>query len=266
MAELTTSDLRFTRPEIEELFAVTYGQPLDEHARDVVVERTQGWAASLQLVSASIAVSRPSEVAAFIEALSGATGPIYDFLAEEVLTRMSPLAQRVLVHASLVDLVTPELVTAALSVSSEDVGLEAVGTHLEDARLLGLLGESVGSAGARIHPLFRQFLEHQLAGTAPPEQIRAMHKAIAQAAEPTAWLAAAKHYALAGEPEAAMRVLGSAASEALGTGAWGGAVEVIALMPDTSPPPAVEVIKARALISSGRSRAALDTPRQDRQR
>jgi hypothetical protein len=84
-----------------------------------------------------------------------------------------------------------------------------------------------------------------------------MHLAVAQAAEKSAWLAAAKHYALADAPGDAMRVLGSAASEALGTGAWGSAVEVIGLMPDTPPPPAVEVIKARALISGGRPREAL---------
>ena len=46
--------------------------------------------------------------------------------------------------------------------------------------------------------------------------------------------------------------MGGAASEALGTGAWGAAAEVVASMPDTPPPPAVEVIKARALTSSGR--------------
>ena len=55
-----------------------------------------------------------------------------------------------------------------------------------------------------------------------------MHAAIARAAENNAWLAAAKHYALAGQSNQAMRVLGSAAGEALGTGAWGAAVAVIA--------------------------------------
>ena len=147
-----------------------------------MTERTQGWAASLQLVSASIAVSRPSEVGAFIEALSGATGPIYDFLAEEVLTRMSPMTQRILVHASILDLVTPSLVAAALSATSEATDLETVATHLRDAQSLGLLGDSAdASTGARMHPLFRQFLEHQLEQTTPPDRIRAMHLAVAQA-------------------------------------------------------------------------------------
>jgi DNA-binding SARP family transcriptional activator len=93
-----------------------------------------------------------------------------------------------------------------------------------------------------------------------------MHLAVAQACGSGAWLAAAKHYALAGQPEDAMRVLGSAASDALGTGAWGAAVEVLALMPDTPPPPAVDVIKARALASDGQPDEAvqvLDSIRVD---
>ena len=101
-------------PEIEQLFSTTYGQPLDDEACRIIAERTEGWAAGLQLVAASIAVSQPSEVAAFISALSGATGPIYDFLAEEVLTRLSPETQRVLMHASFVDRVEPEYVVPHL--------------------------------------------------------------------------------------------------------------------------------------------------------
>ena len=100
---LTIDDLRFSLAEIERLFTTTYGQPLDGDACQVIAERTEGWAAGLQLVAASISVSQPHEVAAFISALSGATGPIYDFLAEEVLTRLAPETQRVLMHASLVD-------------------------------------------------------------------------------------------------------------------------------------------------------------------
>ena len=87
---LNIDDLRFTLAEIEQLFATTYGQPLSGETCRIIAERTEGWAAGLQLVAASIAVSQPDEVVDFIRALSGAVGPIYDFLAEEVLTRSGP--------------------------------------------------------------------------------------------------------------------------------------------------------------------------------
>ena len=253
VAELTIDDLRFTRDEVEDLFAITYGQPLDDEAYDVVMERTEGWAASLQLVAASIAVTTPGEVRDFISALSGATAPIYDFLAEEVLTRLSPSTQQVLMHASLIDRVRPELVRAALAVSEGPTQDDTVETALDEAEALGLLGSRSRSSnsGRRIHPLFRDFLRLHLEQEVPLDLIRAMHGEVALAAEPTDWLVSARHFALAGRPADGMRVLGSAASAALGTGAWGAAVEIIDLMPDAAPPAAVKVIQARALVSDG---------------
>jgi DNA-binding SARP family transcriptional activator len=253
VSELTIDDLRFTRTEIDDLFTVTYGQPLDEAACSVVVDRTEGWAASLRLVAASIAVTQPNQVANFIDALSGASAPIYDFLAEEVLARMSPSTQRVLMHAALIDRVRPELVSAALSVTDYADEAATVGFALDDAEALGLLGSRSRSSsnGRRIHPLFRDFLQAYLGREVSSAQVRAMHCAIAKAAEPSDRLVAAKHFALADMPEDGLRVLGSAAGETLGTGAWGAAVEIVDLMPDTPPPVAVKVIKARALISDG---------------
>ena len=253
VSELTVDDLRFTRAEIEDLFAVTYGQPLDDAACDIVADRTEGWAASLQLVAASIAVTQPSRVSAFIDALSGAEAPIYDFLAEEVLTRLSPSTQQVLMHAALIDRVRPELVSAALSVTSDAPTAATVALALDDGEVLGLLGSRSKSSnsGRRIHPLFREFLRVHLDRAVTSAQISAMHCAIAIAAEPSDRFVAAKHFALAGMPDDGLRVLGSAASEALGAGAWGTAVEIVSMMPDTSPPVAVKVIQARALISDG---------------
>jgi ATP/maltotriose-dependent transcriptional regulator MalT/DNA-binding SARP family transcriptional activator len=250
VSELTIDDLRFTYDEIDELFSTTYGQPLDTDACRIIAERTEGWAASLQLVSASIAVSQPSEIASFIHALSGATGGIYDFLAEEVLTRLSSTTQRILMRAALVDRVRAEYVSAALDACDTPAAPGDVDQALDEAEALGLLGaRGPVSGGRRIHPLFREFLLLHLDLDEPTERIREMHQAIARRAESLDWLVAAKHYALAGESAEGMRVLGSAASEALGTGAWGTAVEIIDLMPDTSPPAAVKVIQARALIS-----------------
>ena len=221
VAELTIDDLRFTLEEIEELFSNTYGQPLDAAACRTIARRTEGWAASLQLVSASIAVSRPNEVAGFIEALSGATGPIYDFLAEEVLTRLSPQTQRILMHASLVQRVRPQYVVAALAADGLEGDMGAVGSALDEAEGLGLLGGRASISGGRgMQPLFREFLEVQLERAAQPKQIRAMHLAIAREAEADDWLMAARHFAHAREEAETMRVIGSADSEALGNGAW----------------------------------------------
>ena len=204
-------------------------------------------------------MSRPGEVAGFIRALSGATGPIYDFLAEEVLTRLSPLTQRILMHASLVDRVRAQYVAAALEANDAGDDLPAIGSALDEAEALGLLGGRTGtSSGRRMHPLFREFVGVHLERDVPATRIRAMHLAIAREAESDDWLTAARHYARAEEDGECMRVLGSAASEALGTGAWGAAVEILDLLSATDAPPAVRVIRARALISDEHLEDALD--------
>ena len=164
IAELTSTDLRFTRSEIEELFSSTYGQPLAQETCDIVEGRTEGWAASLQLVSASIATSRPSEVDQFIEALSGAEGPIYDFLAEEVLTRLTETTQRVLVHASLAGpgdngARSRRRCRPRARRSRSRRSKQAFATSRTSA--WSRSGDEAG-ASTRLHPLLRQFLEHQL--------------------------------------------------------------------------------------------------------
>ena len=258
LAELGTDDLRFTRVEIEELFRSVYRQPLDADALHIVEERTEGWAASLQLVSASIAASRPSQVAGFIQALSGAQRPIYDFLAEEVMTRLSPATQRVLTAASLLEQVAAPLVVAALSATPTPMTADDVVVGLREAESLGLLTRRHAATGeVRFHPLLRQFLERQLEQTLSAADIKAVHRAIASAAEASDWLAAGRHYALARESAEAMRVLGAAAYQALGTGTWGAAAEIIDSVPDATPPPAVQVLRARTLGSEGQPAAAL---------
>ena len=165
---LSVDDLRFTLSEIEQLFARTYGQPLDDEACQIIAERTEGWAAGLQLVAASIAVSQPHEVGGFIRALSGAKGPIYDFLAEEVLTRLSPETQRILMHASLVDRVLTEYVTIALETGGTSYERNVIEAALDRAECLGLLGvRSEVSGGRRMQALFREFLQVHLEREVP---------------------------------------------------------------------------------------------------
>ena len=254
---LATADLRFTRPEMEEMFEAQ-GRSIGSSNYDVIEKRTEGWAASLQLISASIASSPSDDVDLFINALSGAEGPLYDFLAEEVLSRLSPESQRVLIHASLLEPVRAELVTAALSATSEPVGVDSVAAALLSVESIGLLspGHKAGD-GYHLHPLLKQFLGRELAESSSEKTVAAMHLAVAEAAEESDWLTAAKHYAAGVKPEEAMRVLDVAAVEALGSGAWGAASVVIERIPDRSQTPSVRIIRARALTAEDDPESAL---------
>ncbi|MEX2010794.1 MAG: AAA family ATPase, partial [Chloroflexota bacterium] len=85
VAELMTDDLRFNDAETERLFRETYGQPLEPDVLDDLSRRTEGWAASLQLVQAAIRHRGAGEIRSFVRSISGAEGALYDYLAEEVV-------------------------------------------------------------------------------------------------------------------------------------------------------------------------------------
>jgi DNA-binding SARP family transcriptional activator len=258
VAQLTTDDLRFSRDETTQLFAVAYGRPLDPDLLGEVDARTEGWGASLQLVYSSIRTRPETETRAFIHSLSGAEGSLYDYLAEEVLSGLAPLLQRTLTHASLLDRVVPGLVVAILSVHGDPPSGDDVMALLEEADDLGLMGRSAaGSTSRRFHPLLREFLARQLETSSTPALRCEMHLRVARVAEPTDWLTACHHYIEAGAPTEAMRVLNDSATAALGKGAWGPVGELLLRMEDLEPPPAVQVIRARGMVASGDPEGAL---------
>src|SRR5688500_18639460 len=53
-ADLRTDDLRFSETEIDELFRRIYDNPLDTVELCDIDRRTEGWAASLQLIEVSL--------------------------------------------------------------------------------------------------------------------------------------------------------------------------------------------------------------------
>ncbi len=94
VAELTADDLRFDLDETERLFRDTYGRALETDVLADLADRTEGWAASLEMVNAAMRDRPPSEVRAFVRNLTGAHGDLYDYLAEEVVGDLDEQTQQ----------------------------------------------------------------------------------------------------------------------------------------------------------------------------
>ncbi|HET9522551.1 MAG TPA: hypothetical protein VFO73_15995, partial [Candidatus Limnocylindrales bacterium] len=105
MAELLTTDLRFSDAETAALFNETYGRPLEPDVLADLSKRTEGWAASLYLVQAALRDRSGAETRAFIRRLSGAHSEIYDYLAEEVVGDLSEEHQQFLMRTSILQVV-----------------------------------------------------------------------------------------------------------------------------------------------------------------
>ena len=113
LAEIGTDELRFSRGETDQLFAESYGTPLDADVLENLDDRTRGWAASLQMFHGSIRGRSQAAVRALARQLSGANSPLYDFLAEEVLANLPRHLELFLLRSSIVERVTAATVVVA---------------------------------------------------------------------------------------------------------------------------------------------------------
>jgi len=225
VAELHTDDLRFDAAETEQLFRETYDIRIEPSMLAELSRRTEGWAASLQLVRSALNDRDPAQIRAFISSLSGAEGHLYDYLAEEVIGDLPEDLQRFLMRTSVLDAVDLFLGPVAAGVSVEEAR-----ALVELAERRGLLGRTGGSI-ARAHPLVRDFLKARLDRAIGTEGIRDIHKKIAQAADGSDWRAASQHYVAGGDPESARRVLAGSIEAIVATGAFAAADDVMGSLP-----------------------------------
>ena len=253
VASIDSTDLRFTRDELETLFADGFGQPLEPDILDMLERRTEGWAACIQLLQSTLRDMRAVEIRRFVEHLSVTDGPVYAYLAQEVLREARPDLRAFLVRSSILEPVVPELVIAAMSDLARPPSDADVRALIRRAYEVGLLSKRDAASGAfRFHPLLREFLQGQLARESSASDLAAIHVRVAQVAEPEDWLVACRHYLAGADQASAVRLLDRSVLTAVGTGAWGQAAEIVAALRGATAAPDVEVILAMEEIEEGR--------------
>lgn len=262
VVELTTGDLRFDEAETEQLFRETYRRPLDA---DVLVDlgsRTEGWAASLQLVQTALRDRSAVEIRTFIRNLTGAQGDLYDYLAEEVVGEQDAATQQFLMRTSILQVVDPERSGVVTGVEA-DAGRR----HIEAAERLGLLSRrgSGATLAHRYHPLVRDFLQDRLRREIGERGLIDLHRQVAMWADSRDWRLAAFHYGAAGDLDAVRRVLTAAIQTIMSTGEYELAESLIDQYAPSDHDVVYEVIRSRMDVLRGdldrateRARTAFD--------
>ena len=227
VAELATDDLRFDAVETERLFRETYEMALEPSVLAELGRRTEGWAASLQLVRSALHDRDAVQVRTFISSLSGAEGHLYEYLAEEVIGDLPADLQQFLMRTSVLDTVDLTLGSVAAGVS-----LEEARTFIEAAERQGLLGRKGGLMRhvVRAHPLVRDFLRARLLRSEGTTRVTEIHGRVARRAESIDWEVAARHYVASGDDESARRVVDESLEPILAKGSFAAAREVTAGM------------------------------------
>jgi DNA-binding SARP family transcriptional activator len=253
LAELRTRDLQFSEAEISDLFSSGLRESLDQESVGVLNRRSEGWAASLELIRTAVRDRSAQEVREFIRNLSGGQSELYDYLAEEVVGELGKDHQEFLMRTSLLLVVTVPSAAAICEISAAEA------TRLvEQSERLGLISrQGSTAAGYRYHPLVREFLTTRLRSAVGEEGVRSMHESAGRWAESTDWRAACYHFESAARPDAVHRVLDSRISVIAGQGGYELAADYLRRFKPRQTTASFEIIGSRVEYRQGRVESAL---------
>ena len=200
LAELRAAELRFTASEAGALLREAAGADLPDAAVTALTDRTEGWAAGLQL--AALSLHGRADVAGFVAAFTGSHRYVLDFLAEEVLERQSEQVRAFLLETSVLERLSGPLCDAVTGRTGSQAMLEQV----ERAGLFLVPLDEV-RGWWRYHQLFADLLRARLRQE-QPGRVAALHRnAAAWCEEHGLADDAVRHAVAAGEMSRAARLI-----------------------------------------------------------
>lgn len=189
MIEIRAEHLRFSPDEAATFLNNRMGLSLAADDVQILVGRTEGWIAGLQLAALSLQGREDSPY--FITDLSGGYHYIVDYLVEEVLDRQPESLQRFLLQTSILDQLNGPLCNAITGQTDGDAMLE----RLVNANLfLEQLGGE--SRFFRYHQLFLT-VTRNLFQKQHPDQVHELHKRAARWYDQNNFIPEAIEHALA---------------------------------------------------------------------
>jgi LuxR family maltose regulon positive regulatory protein len=171
LAELRERDLRFTLDETAVFLREATGLDLPAASVAALQERTEGWAAGVQL--AALSLRGHADPAGFVASFSGSHRYVLDYLTEEVLARQPEPLVRFLLETSVLERLGGPLCDAVCGRSDSQQLLEAI----ERANLFLVPLDEV-RGWWRYHHLFADLLRARLAHERP-QRVAELHRAAA---------------------------------------------------------------------------------------
>ncbi len=205
LAELRLPVLRFTLDEATAFLNETLRLGLTAGDLAALQARTEGWPVGLRLLAGSLdRIPTPADRAAFIAHLAHTDRHVFDFLADEVLSRQSPAVRAFLLQTSILPELTPALCNAVTGRTDAEL-------ILEDLDRRSLFVTSVPTPTPphlhtpyRYHALFAEFLRQQLEREMG-ERVTDLHRRAAEAQ--TTPVPAISHYLAAEMWEEAVQAI-----------------------------------------------------------
>jgi len=196
VTELRERDLRFTLPEAEAFLVEAMGLTLSSDEVAKLKERTEGWAAGMQLAALALEeyASEP-ERRAFIDAFTGSDRYIVDYLISEVLERQPEATRQFLLQTSILERFCGPLCDQVVY-GENGTGTSQFILQTLDQGNMFLVPLDNQREWFRYHHLFAEMLHHTLRRSAP-DQIAGLYRRASAWFDAQELAAEAIQYALA---------------------------------------------------------------------
>lgn len=195
MTEIRQDDLRFTHDEAMHFLQRLMALDLPESAVSALEKRTEGWVAGLQMAALALQGTGSQQVRGyaeqFIRDFSGSHRYIFDYLAEEVLTRRPAGTRAFLLQTAVLERLCAPLCDAVLQRDDSQSVLE----QLESANLF-LVPLDDERRWYRYHQLFADLLRQQLRREKPVHE-SVLHRRASDWFEQSGFIDEAVRHALA---------------------------------------------------------------------
>lgn len=200
LTEIRADQLRFDVDETAELLSQVEAIKMDRDQAVVFVERTEGWAAGLQLVA--MAVRSADDPARKATAIRGDHRHLIDYVSSEILGALTDSQRDLMVRASVLDRLSAELCRRAL-------GIENAAELLEQLELVDPFITRLDENGTwyRWHPIVRDALRRELERSDPDQPPLVLSRAAGWYIDRGEPEPAIRHLILAGDSERAVELL-----------------------------------------------------------
>ena len=202
VVEVGQHHLHLTTREVEQILAAQHVE-LSASALQMLLDRTEGWALSVQLAARALAAQLPNRREDFVRALGGSQEQLLSYLGSEVLADLPSDIIDFLRLAAIPSSFDADLLAEVLQ--SEDVAY-----LLQRARVLGLPILPLDDQGVRMrfHPLWRELLLRSTKTELDEIGLRMLQRRFGQVFESRGDLESAmEHYAAARDTTDLIRAL-----------------------------------------------------------
>jgi LuxR family maltose regulon positive regulatory protein len=160
LSEIRAGDLRFTLEETTAFFSHRSNLNLTAQEIAILLDRTEGWIAGLQLAAISLQGRESKKTGSFLENFNGGHRYIFDYLTDEVLKQQDSDVRDFLGQTAILDRFCPSLCDAVTGRRDS----KAVLAKLERANLF-LIPQDDYREWFRYHHLFADLLRNQFSRT-----------------------------------------------------------------------------------------------------